>query len=116
MKERDSYIYIMVLPQDRNAIGFWIHMGYRILNTVELAKNLEGRADKTRPIPLLSNILEIYEWAKEEYTPLEKRFLELVEKFRKRGGKGEELLEIFVRALEEYLEKKKKLKRIKKNI
>ncbi|MEM4448950.1 MAG: hypothetical protein QXV47_05350 [Fervidicoccaceae archaeon] len=33
-------------------------------------------------------------------TPLEKRFLELVEEFRRKGGSGEELLEIFVETLE----------------
>lgn len=105
IKEHDSYVYIMVLPQDRRAMSFWLHMGYRLLNTVELAKNFEGNKEETRPIPLLSNILEMYRWAREDYTPLEKKFLELVEEFRRRGGGGKELLEIFVKTLEEHLSK-----------
>ena len=88
VKEHDPYVYIMVLPQDRRALGFWLHMGYKLLNTIELAKNLEEDREETRPIPLLSHILEIYRWAKEDYTPLEKRFLELVEEFH--GGGVEE--------------------------
>jgi len=103
VKEHDPYVYIMVLPQDRRALGFWLQMGYNLLNTLELAKNLEGEEEETQPFPLLSHILEIYRWAKEDYTPLEKRFLELVEEFHRRGGSGEELLKIFVTALEERL-------------
>jgi len=98
-----SYAYVMVLPQDRRAMGFWLRMGYRILNTIELAKNLEGNEEEMRPIPLLSSVLEMYRWAREDYTPLERRFLELVEEFRRRGGGGEELLEIFTEALEKRL-------------
>ena len=102
---RDSHVYIMVLPQDRRAMSFWIRMGYRLLNTVELAKNLKGGKEDTRRIPLLGDILEIHRWAREDYTPLEDRFLELVETFKELGGNGRELLEIFVRALEERLSK-----------
>ena len=103
VKRHDSYVYIMVLPQDRRALSFWLHMGYKLLNTIELAKNLEGNREKTRPIPLLSHILEIYRWPKEDYTPLEKRFLELIEEFHKKGGSGEELLKILISALEKHL-------------
>ena len=103
VKQHDSYVYIMVLPQDRRALGFWLHMGYKLLNTIELAKNLEGEEEETRPLPLLSHILEIYRWPKEDYTPLEKRFLELLEEFHRRGGIGEELLKVFVSALEGHL-------------
>ncbi|MEB3861649.1 MAG: GNAT family N-acetyltransferase [Desulfurococcales archaeon] len=103
VKRHDPYVYIMVLPQDRRALGFWLHMGYRLLNTIELAKNLEGEEEETRPLPLLSHILEIYRWPKEDYTPLEKRFLELVEEFQRRGGSGKELLKVLVSALEKHL-------------
>ena len=103
VRKDDPYVYIMVLLQDRRALSFWLHLGYKLLNTIELAKNLEGEKEETRPIPLLSHTLEIYRWAKEEYTPLEKRFLELVEEFHKKGGSGEELLKIFVSALEKDL-------------
>ena len=106
VRKRDSHAYLMVLPQDRRAISFWLHMGYRLLNTIELAKNLEGEEDETRPVPFLGNVFEIYRWAKEEYTPLEMRFLELVEEFVKRGGEGSELLRMFVEALEEHLSTK----------
>jgi len=84
-------------------MGFRLRMGYRILNTVELAKNLEGNEEEMKPIPLLSSVLEMYRWAREDYTPLERRFLELVEEFRRRGGGGKELLEIFTEALEKRL-------------
>ena len=105
--ERDPFAYIMVLPQDRKATKFWLHMGYKLLNTIELAKNLRpsGEQADTRPIPMLSDLVEIYKWAKEDYTTLERRFLELVEEFRKRGRTGEELLKIFVDALETHLYK-----------
>ncbi|MCE4606894.1 MAG: GNAT family N-acetyltransferase [Desulfurococcales archaeon] len=105
IKEHDPDVYIMVLPQDRRAMGFWLHQGYSLLNTVELAKNLDGNKAGTRPIPLLGSILEMYRWAKEDYTPLEKKYLELVEEFQKRGGGGKELLEIFVNALEQHFSK-----------
>ena len=105
IKEHDSHVYIMVLPQDRRAMSFWLHQGYSLLNTVELAKSLQGDKAEIRPIPLLGNILEMYRWARKDYTPLEKKYLELVDEFRKRGGEGKELLEIFVKALEKHLQK-----------
>jgi GNAT superfamily N-acetyltransferase len=58
--KRDSHVYITVLPQDRRAMRFWLHMGYHLLNTVEQAKSLEGARTPTRPIPLLGSILEVY--------------------------------------------------------
>jgi len=103
VKRNDPYVYIMVLPQDRNALGFWIHMGYSVLNSIELSKNLSGGVEDIRSLLLLSNILKIYRWDSEEYTYLEKRFLELVEEFVKRNYSGEELLEIIVKALEDFL-------------
>ncbi|RLG88849.1 MAG: GNAT family N-acetyltransferase, partial [Thermoprotei archaeon] len=53
--KHDPFIYIMVLPQDRRAMRFWLHMGYTLLNTIELAKNLKspGKHGGTRPFPLL---------------------------------------------------------------
>ncbi|MCE4614421.1 MAG: GNAT family N-acetyltransferase [Desulfurococcales archaeon] len=105
IKERDSHVYIMVLPQDRRAMSFWLHHSYSLLNTVELAKSLKGDKGETRPVPLMDSILEMYRWAKEDYTPLEKKYLELVEEFQRKGGGGKELLEIFVKALEQYLSK-----------
>lgn len=103
VRERNLYAYVMVLPQDRRAVGFWLHMGYRILNTIELARNLVEGDEETRPIPLLGNILEVYRWAKEDYTSLERRFLYLVEEFLKRGKDGEKLLNVFIEALEAQL-------------
>ncbi len=103
VRERNPYAYVMVLPQDRRAVGFWLHIGYRILNTIELARNLVEGDEETRPIPLLGNILEVYRWAKEDYTSLERRFLYLVEEFLKREKNGNELLKVFVEALESQL-------------
>jgi len=105
VRKHGDYVYIMVLPQDRSALNFWIHMGYNILNSIELSKNLMGGDEDTRPIPFLSTVLRMYRWHSEEYTLLEKRFLELIEEFVKRGNSGEKLLEVFVKALEDFLGK-----------
>jgi len=48
VRGRAPALYVMVLPQDGAAIRFWIHMGYRILNTVELAKDLEEPEGRRR--------------------------------------------------------------------
>jgi len=50
VKRHDPYVYIMVLPQDRRALSFWLHMDYKLLNTIELAKNLEGDEEETQII------------------------------------------------------------------
>lgn len=107
VSKRDLSIYTMVLPQDRRAMSFWLHMGYTLLNTIELAKDFKPlrRSANTRPLPLLSDVVEISRWTNEEYTQLEKQFLELVEEFRRRGGTGESLLKIFVNALRIHLNK-----------
>jgi GNAT superfamily N-acetyltransferase len=103
VRKRDSYAYVMVLPQDRRAMGFWFHMGYRLFNSVELAKSLEGVGGPVWHVPLLGSVLEMRRWAREDYGPLERRFLELAEEFLRRGGGGEELLKVFVEALEGHL-------------
>ncbi|MEB3756278.1 MAG: GNAT family N-acetyltransferase [Desulfurococcales archaeon] len=115
IKEHDSHVYIMVLPQDRRAMSFWLHHGYTLLNTVELAKSFGENKGGTRLIPLLGSILEMYRWSKEDYAPLENKFLELVEEFQRKGGGARELLEIFVKALEEYLSKTSTKKRSQDN-
>jgi hypothetical protein len=84
-------------------MGFWLHMGYRIMNTIELAKNLKGNIPGTRRVLFLSDIMEIYRWAREEYTPLEERFLELIDEATRRGLTGREILRIIVESLEEHL-------------
>ena len=60
VKTHDDYAYLMVLPQDRRAINFWLRMGYTILNTIELAKNLKDTEENTRYVPFLGNIFQIY--------------------------------------------------------
>ena len=61
VRERDFFAYIMVLPQHTMAIDFWRRMGYNILNTIELAKNLGGEViDETRTIHFLKYYFEIY--------------------------------------------------------
>ncbi len=109
VRKHDLSIYIMVLPQDRRAISFWLHMGYTLLNTIELAKDFKPlrRSTNTRTVPILTNLFKISRWAHEEYIPLEKQFLELIEEYSKQGGTGEELLKIFTNALRNHLNKRK---------
>ncbi len=108
VKTHDDYAYLMVLPQDRRAINFWLRMGYTILNTIELAKNLKDTEENTRYVPFLGNIFQIYKWKIENYTSLEAEFLELVEQSIKAGTKGETILKIFTDALKNYLKSEDK--------
>ncbi len=104
VRRNDLFVYIMVLPQHTEAIRFWLKMNYRILNTIELAKNLSSyMPSNTRPFPFLQYYFEIYRWENEDLSDLELKFLELVREFRDRRGSGEELLRVFADCLEEYI-------------
>lgn len=41
MRSGGRAAYVIVLPQHKRAIEFWLRSGYSIVNTVELAKVLE---------------------------------------------------------------------------
>ncbi|WP_297129006.1 GNAT family N-acetyltransferase [Thermococcus sp.] len=40
----DIALYLFVLPQDKDAITFWKKLGYDMINTIELVKDLEPTA------------------------------------------------------------------------
>ncbi len=101
---RDNAAYIMVLPQDLNAIKFWLHMGYRLLNTIELVKYLRDspKAEGTRMLEVFGFPLFIWRW-REEYDSLESEFLATLEKFFARKSR-KDFLKIVMEALKRTLE------------
>ncbi len=104
VRERASVVFIMVLPQDRAAIEFWIHMGYKILNTIELAKDLEPTEEEdTRLLEFFGYPLYIWKWRREDYDKREREYLETLEKFYKLGGTRKLYLEIATTALKRWI-------------
>ncbi len=104
ISRHDSAVYIMVLPQDKRAIEFWLHMGYNILNTVELMKDLESSSgDETKVFEFFGYKVNIWRWRIEEYSGVEKEFLEAVREFYEKGGSREEFLRVVARALREWI-------------
>ncbi|MDV3103385.1 GNAT family N-acetyltransferase [Thermococcus waiotapuensis] len=104
VKKHDSSLYLLVLPQDKDAIGFWKRLGYDLINTVELTKDLgpsNGMAFHT--VELLGERFRIFGWKGEKFTAEERRFMELLEEFYKKGGTKKEFLELVNRALEGWL-------------
>ena len=107
IKERAPTAFIMVLPQDRPAIEFWIHMGYNILNTIELAKDFESTEEEiTRPFEFFGYPLQIWKWEKEDYDEREREYLETLEKFYKLGGTRKLYLELATIALKKWIKEK----------
>lgn len=105
VKQHSNATYIMVLPQDREAINFWLKMGYNILNTIELVKFLDGKKiHEYHILPVLGIPYRIHKWADEQYSSLEKEYLDAVGKFFESGGTQEEFLRIVVKALESKIE------------
>ncbi len=101
---RDNAAYIMVLPQDLNAIKFWLHMGYGLLNTIELVKYLRDppKAEDIRMFEVFGFPLFIWRWREEEYDALEAEFLATLEKFFARNSR-EDFLRIVTEALKRAL-------------
>ncbi len=80
LRERSSAVFIIVLPQDRAAIEFWIHMGYKILNTIELAKDLEpAEEEDTRLLEFFGYPIHICKWRREDCNEREREYLETLE-------------------------------------
>ena len=104
VKQHSNTTYIMVLPQDRGAIDFWLKMGYNILNTIELVKFLDEKSYEYRILPVLGIPYRIHKWADEQYSSLEREYLEAVSKFFESGGTQDEFLRIVVRALRSKIE------------
>lgn len=104
VKKHDYKLYLFVLPQDKDAISFWKRLGYDVINTVELVKDLklQGTAD-FHTIELLGERFRIFPWRKEKFSNEERRFMELLERFYSAGGTGEKFLSIVNEALEKCL-------------
>ena len=101
----DSALYLFVLPQDKDAIAFWKRLGYDIINTIELVKDLEPtpRDSGFHTIELLGEPFRIFRWKGEKFTEGEKLFMELLEEFYRKGGTKEEFLRLVNKALERWL-------------
>ncbi len=104
--EYDDALYLLVLPQDKDAIGFWKKLGYDTINTIELVKDIKEtpRGEGFHTIEILGERFRIFEWKGEKFTDEEKRFMELLEEFYGKGGTKKEFLELVNRALERWLE------------
>ncbi|MDK2914201.1 MAG: hypothetical protein PWQ79_1116 [Thermococcaceae archaeon] len=103
--KHDTYLYLFVLPQDKDAIAFWKKMGYDVINTIELVKDLEPtpRDEGFHTVEFLGEKFRIFRWKYEKLTEEEKEFLDLLDEFYKRGGTKEEFLRIVNKALKEWL-------------
>lgn len=105
IKQYDISAYIMVLPQDKDAINFWLRMGYNILNTIELCKYLKKtlRSEETRTVEALGTPFRILKWSKEPFSETEKEYMKLIEEFYKSGGTKETFLKLVIKALRNYM-------------
>ena len=103
VKKHDDALYLYVLPQDKDAIAFWKKMGYRIVNTIELMKDLSDEKVPLRTIEILGEEFKIFKWSREKYTREELEFLDLLEDFYSKGGTKEEFISIVSRGLKEWL-------------
>ena len=105
VKKHDDALYLFVLPQDKDAIGFWKKLGYGTINTIELVKDLKpsGRS-AVHTVELLGEGFRIFKWEGERFTDEERRFMELLERFHEEGGTKKEFLELVNKALEGWLE------------
>ncbi|AEK73850.1 Acetyltransferase, GNAT family protein [Thermococcus sp. 4557] len=106
VKEHDDAIYLLVLPQDKDAIAFWKKLGYDTINTIELVKDLEPtpRDSGFHTVELLGERFRIFRWKGEKFTEEEKRFMELLDEFYRKDGTKEEFLRLVNRALEGWLD------------
>jgi GNAT superfamily N-acetyltransferase len=103
--KHDTSLYLLVLPQDKNAIGFWKRLGYDTINTLELVKDLKpvGR-EEFHTVELLGERFRIFRGGNEKFSEEERRFMELLEEFYSKGGTKDEFLKLVNRALEGWLE------------
>ncbi|WP_148881922.1 GNAT family N-acetyltransferase [Thermococcus aciditolerans] len=104
VKEHDDALYLYVLPQDKDAVAFWKRLGYGTINTIELVKDLKpsGRT-AFHAVELLGERFRIFRWKGEKFTEEERRFMELLDEFYRKGGTKEEFLRMVNRALKEWL-------------
>ena len=104
--ERSLYLY--VLPQEKDAIAFWKSMGYTILNTIELVRDIQptGRGRVPFTVELLGEPFDLVEWSESGFDDVEKRFMELLRAFYEKGGDKKTFLKIVSDAIETYIKGK----------
>lgn len=102
-------VYIMVLPQDIDAMNFWIKMGYNMLNSIELVKDFQEtkRSLKPRVITILGYSLKLAKWSYEKYTDEQLEYLEAIDNFFKTGGTIKTYLKLVTKVLREYSQTRK---------
>ena len=105
IKNLEISAYVMVLPQDRDAIMFWCKMGYDMLNTIELVKDFRetNRQFRHRTVSIMGYSMKLARWRYEKYTEKELEYLDAVEEFYRLGGTREEYLEIVSKALRQHM-------------
>jgi len=107
--KHDPAAYVMVLPQDTEAITFWVKAGYSTLNTIELVKYLKPipGIKASRYVEVFGHVLRMLAWAKEGYGEAEAEYLEALKEFAEAGGSREEFLKVVASALKEWVKGKK---------
>ncbi len=104
VKKHDDSVYLLVLPQDKDAIAFWKRLGYDVINTLELTKDLRSTRRSFHTVEFLGGGFKIFGWKGEKFTDEEKRFIELLENFYEKGGTKKEFLKLVDSVLEGWLE------------
>jgi len=105
VSKQDDFLYLLVLPQDKDAITFWKKLGYDMINTIELVKNLRPTTRRRHPhvIELIGEPFKIARWSEEKFSEEEESFLELLREFYKRGGTKKDFLRLVNQSLREWL-------------
>ena len=108
IKTKNYAAYVMVLPQELSTIKFWLHMGYKLLNTIELVKYLSSlpEAEDTRVFEVFGFPLLIWRWEEEEYDKLELEFLATLKEFFTKYDRRD-FLRVVTDALKRVLNKEK---------
>ena len=106
ISKRDIAAYVMVLPQDKDAINFWLKMGCRVLNTIELVKEFVStdRSKKVWLFEIFGYPVLLPRWEKEKLSDIEREYLIILEKFLSKFSR-EDYLRIITEALKEVLSK-----------
>ena len=105
IKRGEVSLYLYVLPQDKVAISFWRAMGYTILNSIELVKDLKPikRDKELLSLELLGEEFKMFNWTKLQFDELETEFIKLLKRFYAEGGNRELFLKLINNLLKDYL-------------
>jgi len=105
VSKHDDSLYLFVLPQEKDVIMFWKKLGYDMINTIELVKDLRptARSQSTHVIELLGEPFKIARWSEEKFSKEEESFLKLLREFYKQGGTKGDFLRLVNQSLREWL-------------